>query len=825
MKGTLIKQKCAFLFLLFTGIGYSLHAQSVPFNPVNNEGFIDGASRFPHPQTSEINPDLLSIPWTAKWISYPEHSSPEFGVYLFRKEITIDEKPEKFIIHVSADNRYKLYVNGIYICNGPARSHLYKWNFESIDISSYLHSGKNVISSIVWNFGGYRPLAEMSSSTGFIIQGDTHSENMINSDTSWAVTKDMAYKPKPVYMNQYYVAGAGEEFNCENHPWRWIDNDFNAAAWAKAIEIETGKPVGCQGEWGTPSVHLLSQREIPLMEEKTQRFFKVRRSEIANISDGFLMGKAPIIINPHSKVTLLIDQNVLTTAYPVLRFSKGAKSTIKLIYAESLLDSSGQKGNRNDIKDKEITGNADLIICNGGQNRVYQTLWWRTFRYIELQIETKDEPLILNDFYSIFTAYPLEEKASFSCDTPQLKNIWNIGWRTQRLCANETFFDCPYYEQLQYIGDARIQALVSTYVSGDSRLTKNAISTLRESQLPIGITQSRYPSNQTQIIPPFSLVWVTMVYDYWMLNDDSVFVKSMIPAMQETLNWFENHLDDSGMLGAVEWWNFVDWVNAEGWDSGNPPGAFTGNSSILSLQYVYTLEKAALVFDAYKMHDTALGYRSLANNIKNAVFEKCFDSNKGLIADTPEKRFFSQHASVLANLTNTYPEIMDKEKIVKTILSDSSLAQCSLYFKFYLFEAIEKAGQANHFISELGPWEKMVDTGLSTFAETSDPARSDCHAWSASPVYYFLSLVSGIKPASPGFKSIRIEPNLGSLNSIDTSMPHKLGPIHVKLEKSNKNRLKGEIDLPPSLDGILILNGVESQLKGGINKIDVLSKE
>jgi len=770
-------------------------------------------------QVAQINPELLRRPWAAKWISCPDISGSDYGIYLFRKEISINKKPAKFVVHVSADNRYKLYINGVYVCNGPARSHLYKWNFESIDISSYLHSGKNIISAIVWNFGWQRPLAQISAQTGFIIQGDTKEENIINSDDSWAVFKDVAYKPLSVNVNQYYAAGSGEEFNCEKHPWGWMDGDFNAAGWKQAQVVETAKPIGCMGEYGGISTHLLSKREIPMMEEKEQRFFKIRRSD-TNISAGFLLGKAPITIPANSKVKILIDQNVLTTAYPVLNFSKGGKSTIKLTYAESLLDNNGNKGNRNDIENKHIIGNSDLISCDGANNRIFQTLWWRTFRYVEMEIETKDEPLVLNDFYSIFSAYPLEEKASFSSDNPQLKGIWNVGWRTQRLCANETFFDCPYYEQLQYIGDSRIQALVSTYVSGDSRLVKNAISVLHESQLPMGITQSRFPSNQTQIIPTFSLVWVTMVYDYWMLNDDSTLVKSMIPGMQETLNWFKNRLDSSGMLGPVEWWDFVDWTYSKGWDNGNPPAAHTGNSSILSLQYVYTLEKAADVFDSYNMHEMAVEYRNLADKIKKAVFDKCFDSNKGLIADSPEKNTFSQHANILAVLTNTFPKTTDKKKIISAILNDKDLAQCTLYFKFYLFEALQKSGQADQFIAALAPWGKMVDNGLSTFAETPDPTRSDCHAWSASPVYYFLSLVSGIQPASTGFKSVRIEPNFGSLKNIDASMPHKLGTIHVKLQK-DKNSLRGEVDLPANLGGVFIWNGVQKQLKGGVNKIDI----
>ena len=799
------------MFLFFISVKSIAQQTSKP-----NSGTIISAQ-----QVTAINPELLRKPWTAKWISYPNHSNTDFGVYLFRKEITINTRPDKFIVHVSADNRYKLYINGVYVCNGPARSHLYKWSFETIDISSYLHAGKNTITSIVWNFGWQRPLAQISAHTGFILQGNTNQEKSINSDTSWLVYKNTAYKPVPVYINQYYAAGAGEEFNSEAHPWQWMDNDFNAAEWKQAQEVETGKPVGCMGQYGEPSSHLLSQREIPFMEEKEQRFFIIRRADVSNISESFLKGTSPITIAENSKIKLLIDQNELTTAYPVLIFSKGRESKIKMTYAESLIDSIGNKGNRNDVENKKINGNSDIIICDGESSRMFQTLWWRTFRYIELDIETKNEPLVLNDFYSIFSAYPLQEKASFSSDNAQLKDIWNVGWHTQRLCANETFFDCPYYEQLQYIGDARIQALVSTYVSGDSRLTKNAIAALHESQLPMGITQSRFPSNQPQIIPPFSLVWVTMVYNYWMLNDDENFVKSMLPAMQQTLNWFRNRIDSSGMLGLVEWWNFVDWVNAKGWDNGSPPAAQNGNSAILSLQYVYTLEKAATVFEAYQMHDMAAEYRNLAKKIKNVVYIKCFNAEKGLIADSPEKNTFSQHANILAVLTNAFPKAADKAKIITAILSDKDLAACTLYFKYYLFEALEKAGQANQFIPALAPWEKMLAEGLSTFAETPDPTRSDCHAWSASPVYYFLSLVAGIKSASPGFKTVSIQPSFGALKNIDATMPHKLGFIQVELTKGDNKNVSGKIILPTKLSGVFIWNGIVRKLKGGINNINV----
>ena len=111
-------------------------------------------------QNIPVNPDLLNSSWNAQWISCPGVPLRAYGVYHFRKTLELPEKPAHFIIHVSADNRYILYVNGEEIGRGPARSSLYNWNFGSFDIASYLQAGKNVIAAMVWNMGELAPVAQ-----------------------------------------------------------------------------------------------------------------------------------------------------------------------------------------------------------------------------------------------------------------------------------------------------------------------------------------------------------------------------------------------------------------------------------------------------------------------------------------------------------------------------------------------------------------------------------------------------------------------------------------------------------------------------------------
>jgi hypothetical protein len=766
----------------------------------------------------DINPNLLAKSWSAKWITHPNISGTEYGVYHFRKSININHKVNSVIMHVSADNRYKLFVNGKYVTYGPSRGDFLNWNFESIDIAPYLSTGKNTIAAEVWNYAEYRPIAQFSYKTGFIIQGNNQSESIINSNKSWKVLKNEAYSAIPIKLRGYYVAGPGDNVIGENYPWGWEKVDYDDSNWINVKEGNEGKPRAGNGRWRSSNPISLSPRKIPLMEEKLQRFKEVRSSNISFDKKSFVKGKNPITIPANSKVKILLDQSVLTNAFPVLICSKGKGSIIKASYAESLYlnDKDKSKGNRNKVENKIFVGKYDTFTMDGGIERKYQPLWWHCFRYAQLEIETAEEPLTINDFYSIFTAYPLKEKAYFKSDDNTLDDIWTVGWRTQRLCAGELFFDCPYYEQLQYVGDARIQALVTAYVSGDLRLMRKVISSTNDSYLSLGLTQSRYPSYEPQLIPPFSLVWITMVHDFWMLEKDDAYIREKIPTIMNVMNWFQSKLDNTHLLGPMEWWSFVDW----NWNNGVPPGATDGNSAVISLQYVYTLQKAADLLKAFGMKEEANRYIELANKIGKAIYAQCFDSTIGLIADTPNKDAFSQHASTLAVLANVVPE-SNQATIMSNILSNKSIDQCTFYFKFYLIEAVKKVGLGDKFTELLKPWHEMLSNGLTTFAEKPDPTRSDCHAWSASPVYYFLSLVCGIQPETPGFNSVRVEPHFGSLKSIEGAMPHKLGEIKVSLKQTRNNGVAGVISLPEGLKGTFIWNNASMSLKGGENKIKI----
>jgi alpha-L-rhamnosidase len=146
---------------------------------------------------------------------YLNEPNKDYGIYHFRKSIDLPTKPAKFVIHVSADNRYKLYVNDKLVSMGPARGDTYYWNFETIDIAPYLQAGKNTVAALVWNEGDYRPEAQISERTAFILQGDTEKEEALNTNDTWKSIRNKAYQPLTgVGYSTYYVAGPAKCWIC-----------------------------------------------------------------------------------------------------------------------------------------------------------------------------------------------------------------------------------------------------------------------------------------------------------------------------------------------------------------------------------------------------------------------------------------------------------------------------------------------------------------------------------------------------------------------------------------------------------------------------------
>jgi len=764
----------------------------------------------------------------AHWIAPPGMPADSFGVFHARRVIDLAAKPARFVVHVSADNRYRLYVNGVQVSSGPQRSDASHWRYETVDLAPQLAAGANVIAAVVWNWGPHHPVAQHSLRTAFLLQADSPSEAAANTGPGWKLLRDSAYAEERVRnedVRAYYAAAQGERVDGARYPWGWERRGYDDSRWYEipaSPRATDGEPaivgdvhlhaVPGRGGYGDAGGWQLEARDIPPMEETALRFAAVRSATGVPTSDGFIRGAGDLVVPANSRASLLLDHGRTTNAYTVVETSGGAGATITLTYAEAAIDSAGRKGNRNDVAGRTIRGIHDVIQPGGGERRRFQTLYWRSGRYVKIDVETGAEPLRVHDVSGIFTAYPFTERGRFSSDLAWLSDVWRMNWNGARIGAFETYMDTPYYEQLQYIGDTRLQALISLYVAGDDRLVRQAIAHFDESRIPEGITASRYPSELQQLIPPFSLIYVAMVHDYFMHRDDPPFVRQRLPGIHGILDWYGRRVDASGMLGAMPYWNFVDW--ADRWERGVPADGDHGNSATISLLYAYALDRAAVLEGDLGVRGLADAYRARADSLRRAVRARAWDSSRKLFRDAPDSAVFSQQTNVLAILADALPAA-EQRALMERVLADSSLIPASYYFDYYVFEALRKVGLGDRYIRQLAPWRGMLALGLTSAPEKPEPTRSDTHAWSAHPNYGMLATVLGVRPSAPGFRTVLIAPALGPLHTASGRIPHPRGDIDVALTRSGASGIDAEITLPAGVSGAFEWRGRRVPLHAG----------
>ncbi|HLG87037.1 MAG TPA: alpha-L-rhamnosidase C-terminal domain-containing protein [Alphaproteobacteria bacterium] len=494
-----------------------------------------------------------------------------------------------------------------------------------------------------------------------------------------------------------------------------------------------------------------------------------------------------------------------------------------MTYAEALYDQANRKGDRNAVDDRQVIGVEDLFLPDGKPGRVFETHWWRTWRFMEISVETNDQPVTINGVEAFETGYPFDLKASFESSDPELNRIWEIGWRTLEVDSHETFMDTAYWEQLQYVGDARVEAVIDYVTTADPRLPLQAVTAIRDSRTAAGITQSRYPSRSEQSIPTFSLLWIGMLHDYWMHVPDGKTIADSISLVRSVLDWFGQYQLPNGLLGKVPDWNFVDWIKPE--DRSYPSFGTDDASCVTSLILLGALDEAADLESSLGNRPQSRADRDHAQRLQEAVRSACWDQSRGMIADTPDKKLFSQDGNALAVLYDAVPKGQARAVLLKVAPPGAAeapegLLPASYYFRFYLARAYERAGLGDRYLELLQPFRDLLKLHFTTWPEVRGETRSDSHAWSAHPTADLLRIVAGIEPSAPGYSSVRIEPHLGSLISLNASAPTPKGLVKVRYA-ARGNALVADITVPQELPATFVWRGKMISLHAGTNELQL----
>lgn len=791
--------------------------------------------------------------WRCRWVSCADAGAPPF-VSAYRRRFTL-KKRATIRVHVSADERYELFLDGARIGRGSERGDAQNWFFETYDLS--LSAGAHVLVARVWSLGARAPYAQMSVYPGFIFspQEEKWMELLGTGVAKWEAKLLDGYQ----FLDPLFAWGTGAKVCVDGSRFDWGFEKGVGAGWRPVVARDEGADAQQRNE--LPPIHLMKPATLPPMMEETRRVGTVRHvAKLAklptcatpvrsrdNLADEqaawqrLINGASSLTIPPRTRRRVILDLENYFCAYPELVTTGGADSFVRVHWQEALFNDvkcSG-KGNRDEIEGKFFgagwqsqmrDGIGDIFLPDGGRRRRFETLWWECGRYVEIVVETKAKPLTLESFAIRETRYPLEMESRFESSDARLAEVVPIGARGLQMCSHETYMDCPFYEQLMYVGDTRLEALTTFAITRDDRLPRKALRMFDASRLLTGLTQSRYPSRVRQVIPPFSLWYVAMVHDYALWRDDLEFVRSLMPGARGVLDYFQQRLNADGLVEAPRGWNFMDWVcqdprgkrnidkfaNAY-WRYGMPPDADRGVSGVINWQFALVLRQAAELEGWLGESEMAARWQRLSEKIAAATAQKFWNESRGLFADDLRHGHFSEHSQCLALLTGAL-DTKRAELVARGLFDDKLLARTTIYFTHYLFEACRVTGRMDKFFERMGLWFDLTQNGLKTTIEMPEPTRSDCHAWGAHPLFHYFATVLGIRPASAGFRTVTIKPQIGHLMHANGRLVHPRGEIVVNFHRSGGD-IAGEISLPEGVTGIFATNANRVALHSGTQRI------
>ncbi|KAM0325857.1 hypothetical protein ACHAQA_007160 [Verticillium albo-atrum] len=788
--------------------------------------------------------------WHPDWVDHDKTSAG--GFVHFRKTLELKHVPSNpLVIQVTADTKYKLYINQRIVHSGPVKGDEHMWFFDELDIQPYLQTGVNHIGIRVmrlFHASAYATSFPRMPIPGLFVRTPDEKDRAtygIQSDDSWEASLDKSTilridQKEDDFLHIYEQVNAVPA------------STIASIEWVKANPLRLPKSHGIAPPW------ILTPRMIPfpkITPVSVKAIHNLKSSISQSAWEDTLVrrpaeSEVTIQLLPGTSHHLEVELHHHTTALPTFRFKRPqcAGSRLTVTYSESYEDTPHlvpylrKKGDRYDTT-KSILGPQDEYVFSGqaglqnvsalgyhphnDDEEAFSPFHFRTLRFMALDIQVSDQSqLELSGIDLNATTYPLDILGGFEIPSEpyhdsSYQKMWEISTRTLTNCMHDCYEDCPFYEQLQYAMDVRSSCLFTYAVSGDDRMARQAIIQLHNSyRSRVGLIASRSPSHQLQIIPHFSLFWMCTVADHFEQYGDVAFTRQFLPAFDGILEAFSRRIDPAfGLVSASKeslstYWDFVDWTN-EWTPMGIPPAAKrTGFQTYTNMLYAYTLRSAAAIAIKTGRPSLAAEYSARADAIIDAVREHCqFNGlfTDGLASSADLSADFSQHNQIWAILSGAVTGGKAHDLLVRSLpaargvklksprpdlgsAQDPKFTEPSMAMSLYMFRALSVVGGSLYddlFHSLWAPWRSQVAQNLTTWCEDEVTQRSDCHAWSCAPMYEFMTEVAGIQSGEPGWKVVSFKPRVSLFREFEGRVPlgGRLAPgvAHVSWKRGEEN--------------------------------------
>ncbi|MGJ1238586.1 alpha-L-rhamnosidase C-terminal domain-containing protein [Sphingobacterium siyangense] len=682
---------------------------------------------------------LFSQESPALWISAKLEDVDTLNIWTgYRKNFDLDRLPKTAFANIAVDSKYWLYLNGKLVVfegglkRGPNPQDTY---YDVVDLRPYLKKGTNYLRILVWYFGKEGFSHKSSGKTGLYF--DLASEGVhLKSDQSWTAKhlKEYTTADKPLPNFRLPESNICYDARIADHEWINANTD--------GIGFE---PVVTWGIAGGAPWNQLIKRPIPLFKDFGIKEFT--KQQIQYRGD-----------------TLVIKLPYNMQFTPYLELEAPAGKRIKFMTDNYLF----YNGSAENIR-------AEYISKQGKQ--AYESLGWINGHF--LYIIGAPEAKIVKVGYRE-SGYQTTFAGSFVSDDPFFNRLWEKAQRTLYITMRDTYMDCPDRERAQWTGDAVLESEEAFYAldTTSHALARKWLYEIANWQKADGTLYGPVPAgNWDKELPDQVLATIGYygLWTYYMHTGDRQILRDLYPHIQKYLKLWEKYPD-----GLVK-------LRAGGWQWGD----WGGNKDMLllyNLWYYLALKGNCLIAKELGLFEKANELLGEMEQFSQQFNKRFWNGREYRDPDYNGKTDDRVHAlAVLAGIASP-----DKYEAIKQVFNEQEHA--SPYMEKYVFEAMFKMGLPSEALQRhKRRFESMVNNqyfttlfeGWGIGAESYGGGTVN-HAWSGGGLTILSAYLSGIRPLLPGYSEVIINPQLGTINQLRTTVASVAGPIKLQIDRNNK---------------------------------------
>lgn len=436
-------------------------------------------------------------------------------------------------------------------------------------------------------------------------------------------------------------------------------------------------------------------------------------------------------------------------------------------------------------------------VLKGKGKLSFKSLNLQSVAYAILHVKNLGESdVVISNVCVSYIHYPIERMAVFNTSDDGLNKIYNLCVHNLSVCRQTYHMNSPVRkDSLGCVGDCYIGSLMSYMVFGEYKLSRFDI---------LRIGDYLKLSKGTMFYPSYSLMWLTMVWDYYMFTGDKDIFEYTEEARENLDSLFKSYLGADGVIEKAPNFMFLDMVDIDGFTLHHPPKAL--GQSALTAFYIHFLDLEEKIADIYGETQQRTAFKKRALQARKAFNDRFLDISRGLYKGgltnvskmpvnelNPEnvnKKYYTRHANILAVLYDIAPKDLQEDIAVK-VMTDPELGPIQPYFMHFMIDMVWKTGLFEEYGLELiHKWDNMVQDNPKGLAEGWGDFIGDySHAIGGTPAYQLPRAFLGLEMIKPGFEEISLSPNLYGLDFVQVSIPTPYGDIECEMRKGTPVKL------------------------------------